>query len=113
MRQRDNELWSTPDLKPFPELRLMCELLAGTPRLGTDRACLNVSPDLFDAATIEDARAAQAICQQCPALAACRDWVMQASNRGRLEGVVAGHLRGNARIRLQAELGRSALEVTT
>lgn len=100
------EPWRSPDTRAFPELALLERILSEVPRFGDGRACGTVDARLFDANTLEDARAARAICLSCPVLKKCADWVRLPANRGRLEGVAAGHLRGSARVRFSAEMGR-------
>jgi hypothetical protein len=79
-------------------LELLAELAASTPRL--DLAACRGQWELFDSTRVragrhvlEQARAeALGICAQCPALAACGEWLESLPRRRRPKGVVAGRL---------------------
>lgn len=74
---------------------LLAVILRGAPRL--DGLCRN-RHHIFDAEQGDQAdreyaqRCAVELCQQCPALTACREW---AGTQNHLSGVVAGQIRNH------------------
>lgn len=87
---------------PAPDgpLGLLIAILSDTPRLPGARC--RADPDLF-AETVRrrhqsvhslaaNRAAARAVCGTCPALDACRDWVIGLPLSRRPAGIVAGHL---------------------
>jgi hypothetical protein len=96
--------WPSVAPRPYPLIALLTEMLRATPQLGARRACIGVDPRTMDATTLDDARTAMAVCAGCPALQACRRWAGEQRNKGRLEGVVAGQLRGEARALCRGKL---------
>jgi hypothetical protein len=79
-----------PDTRAEPWVELLVKVLAGVPRLPGRAACRDHF-ELFDAAADGDRQAAEqavTVCEACPVLAACGEWI--ATARRPPPGVTAG-----------------------
>ena len=80
------------ELDAPPWLVLAAEVLHRVPRL--PGALRTGRPMLFDGDDATSRDAAIALCQQCPPLSACSDWLSALPRSRRPPGVVAGRYRG-------------------
>jgi hypothetical protein len=75
-------------LDPGGAVALLSRVLADMPRL--DGAACAGHFGLFDSDDCDDLAYALTICQECPALDACAQWLVSLPKSCRPEGVVAG-----------------------
>ena len=77
---------------PTPWCELTAVILDGMPAL-PNALCRRTPPQLFDGDTDETRATAIAICQRCPEIQNCRQWVATLPQSRRPSGVVAGKYR--------------------